>query len=475
MGKCSLDESRVLIVGGGIAGIQCALDVAAAGLSAIVVERAPSVGGVMAMLDKTFPTLDCSVCIEAPKMLDLAALGGIRLLAHSELAALDGKPGEFRAEVVQKPRHVLADCTACGKCSEVCPVEVAAEFDQGTGKRKAIYMPHPYSVPRSYTLDLDACRRSGGGCRECWVVCREQVGHNLIDFWQKPVRLELSVGAVVVATGLEPWDPTPLAEYGYGRYPNVITALQLERYLSSAGPTRGSVPALGAEGAPRVAFIQCVGSRDVRWRDYCSRVCCTYTAKQACLIKDHYRNSDVVVFFVDRRYYGKDYDALYRRARNLGVEYRRGRPADVRPADKGKRLAVCYEDTIRGGVIEETFDLVVLATAAQPASGLVGLAGVLGVELDASGFLREPDPLRRPLETTREGIFVCGFAKGPADVAESVAQATAAAGRAVAAARASCASWRRTEAVLQDGPRPALPQPLFLADEPALGQTERST
>lgn len=469
-----MDGPSVLIVGGGIAGIQCALDVAEAGLSAIVVERAPSVGGAMAMLDKTFPTLDCSVCIEAPKMLDLAALGGIRLLAYSELASLDGKPGEFRAEVIQKPRHVLADCTACGKCAEVCPVEVTSEFDQGTGRRKAIYVPHPYSVPRSYTLDLEACRRSGGGCRECWVVCREEVGHNLIDFWQKPVRLELTVGSVVVATGLEPWDPTPLAEYGYGRHPNVITAPQLERYLSSAGPTRGSVPGLSAAGdPPRVAFIQCVGSRDVRWRDYCSRVCCTYAAKQAVLIKDHYRNCDVVVFFIDRRYYGKDYDALYRRARDLGVQYRRGRPAEVRPVDKGRRLAVCYEDTVRGGVIEEVFDLVVLATAALPASGLVGLARVLGVELDPTGFVREPDPLRRPLETTREGIFVCGFARGPADVAESVAQATAAAGRAVAAARA--ARRRTGPALRQDGPHPALSQPLLLADGLALHATGRAT
>lgn len=469
-----MEAPSVLVVGGGIAGIQCALDVAEAGLTAIVVERAPSVGGAMAMLDKTFPTLDCSVCIEAPKMLDLAALGGIRLLAYSELAALEGKPGEFRAEVIQKPRHVLADCTACGKCAEVCPVEVASEFDQGTGKRKAIYMSHPYAVPRTYTLDLEACRRWGGGCRECWVVCRDEVGHNLIDFWQKPVRLELAVGSVVVATGLEPWDPTPLAEYGYGRHPNVITAVQLERYLSSAGPTRGSVPGLSAAGdPPRVAFIQCVGSRDVRWQDYCSKVCCTYATKQAVLIKDHYRNCDVVVFFIDRRYYGKDYDTLYRRARDLGVQYRRGRPAEVRPVDKGKRLAVSYEDTVRGGVIEETFDLVVLSTATQPASGLVGLARVLGVELDAAGFLREPDPLRRPLETTREGVFVCGFAKGPADVAESVAQATAAAGRAAAAARAS---RRRIEPVpRQDGSHPALPERLPLADAPAQHPTERVT
>jgi heterodisulfide reductase subunit A len=460
---------NVLIIGGGIAGIQCALDVAEAGLGAVVVERSPSVGGAMAMLDKTFPTLDCSVCIEAPKMLDLAALSGIRLLAYSDLVALDGNAGGFRAEIVQRPRHVLADCTACGKCAEVCPVEVAGEFDHGAGKRKAIYMPHPYAVPRTYTLDLEACRRLGGGCRECWVVCRQEVGHNLIDFWQKPTRLELEVASVVVATGLEPWDPTPLAEYGYGRHPNVITAPQLERYLSSAGPTRGSVPALGGEGSPRVAFIQCVGSRDVRWRDYCSRVCCTYATKQAVLIKDHYRRCDAVVFFIDRRYYGKDYDALYQRARSLGVEYRRGRPAEVRPVERGKKLAVCYEDTVRGKVIEESFDLVVLSTATQPASGLAGLARVLGVDLDATGFLREPDPLRRPLETTRAGVFVCGFAKGPADVAESVAQATTAAGRAVAAARAS---GRGTEPVVaRGGPSPALPE---LADAGARRATGKA-
>ncbi|MBI2964319.1 MAG: CoB--CoM heterodisulfide reductase iron-sulfur subunit A family protein [Deltaproteobacteria bacterium] len=427
-------DSDVLVLGGGIAGIQCALDVADAGLGAVLVERAPSIGGTMAMLDKTFPTLDCSVCIEAPKMLDLSSTRGIRLVAHADLVALEGGAGAFRATVIQRPRHVLPDCTACGRCEEVCPVEVPAEFDQGTRRRKAIFMPHVHSVPRTYTLDLEACRRWGGGCRECWVVCREEVGHNLIDFWQKPETLTLNVASVVVATGLQPWDPTPLEEYAYGRERNVITAAQLERLLNSAGPTQGSVPVLAREGRPRVALIQCVGSRDLRWMDYCSKVCCTYAAKQAVLVKEQCPRSEVVVFFMDRRYYGKDYDVLYRRARSLGVEYRRGRPWRVAGIERGERLSICYEDTTGGGVREEAFDLVVLCAALQPPSDQPALARILGVDLDGAGFLREPDPLRRPLETTRPGVFACGFARGPADVAEAVAQATAAAASAAAMA-----------------------------------------
>jgi heterodisulfide reductase subunit A len=425
--------NSVLIIGGGIAGIQAVLDVAEAGFTAYIVESEPSLGGKMAMLDKTFPTNDCSICMGSPKMLDTVVNTNIQLLTYAEIKEVKGSVGDFTVLVTEKARHVRDDCTACGKCEEVCIVKAPSEFDQGMVQRKAIYLPFPYAVPRVFTLDMDNCRKYGGGCRACIIACRDEEGKNCIDFWQRPKTRKLHVGSIIVATGYEMLNPSVIPEYGYGEYKNVITGLQFERLLNATGPTGGKIqrPSDG-ERPQKIAFIQCVASRDARGRTYCSKVCCMYATKQAVLTKEHYPDLEVYIFYIDRRFYGKGHWSLYRRAAEMGVRYIRSRPSKIVELSDHD-LKIKYENSETGQLEETRVGMIVLSTSLVPPRSNEKLSRILGISLDESSFFKEVDPLTRPFETEVEGIYICGFCREPADISESVAQASGAAAKAVSA------------------------------------------
>lgn len=427
----SQGNDSVLIIGGGIAGIQAALDIAEAGFSVYIVESDPSLGGKMAMLDKTFPTNDCSICMESPKMLDTVVNNRIQLFTYSEIKEIKGTAGDFTVKVAEKPRYVKDDCTACGKCEEVCIVKAPSEFDQGITQRKVIYLPFPYAVPRVFTLDMENCRKYGGGCRSCVIVCRDEEGKNCIDFWQRPRTREVHVGSIIVATGYEMLDPSVITEYGYGKHKNVISALQYERLLNATGPTGGRILRPSDSEKPRsIAFLQCVASRDTRGKQYCSKVCCMYATKQAVLTKEHHPDMEVFVYYIDRRFYGKGHWSLYQRALEMGVRYIRSRPGKV--VELGDQdLKIKYENSETGQLEEAKVGMLILSASLAPAGSNQKLARILGISLDEHHFFKEVDPLTKPFETGVEGIYICGFCREPSDISESVAQASGAAARAV--------------------------------------------
>lgn len=425
--------NSVLVIGGGIAGIQAALDIAEAGYTAYIVEAQPTLGGKMALLDKTFPTNDCSICMEAPKMLDTVVNPNIHVLSYCEIREVKGSVGNFTVTIEMKPRYVKDECTACGKCNEACIVKAKNEFEQNMTERKAIYLPFPYAVPRVFTLDMENCRKYGGGCRACVVACRDEEGKNCIDLWQRPKTKRLPVGSIIVATGYEMLSPVAILEYGFGVYKNVITALQLERLLNATGPTGGKLlrPSDGAE-PEGIAFIQCVASRDLRGKQYCSKVCCIYATKQAVLAKEHHPDPPVSIFYIDRRFYGKGHWSLYQRAEQMGIEYIRSRPSKITELSN-HNLKVRYEDSETGKVEEKKAGMIVLSVALAPPEGNRRLAKILGIPQDGSGFFAEAAPLKRPFETGVEGVYVCGFCREPSDISQAVAQASGAAAKAITA------------------------------------------
>jgi heterodisulfide reductase subunit A len=412
----------VLVIGGGIAGTQASLDLADAGFKVYLVESSPSVGGNMARLDKTFPTGDCAMCTMAPKLVELVRHPNIEVLTCSEVESISGRAGEYVARIRKKPRFIREElCTGCGECSEVCPVLVPNEFDVNIGARNAIYIPHPQATPLVYTLDKNYCI----SCGLCEAVCDVDA----IDFEQKEEIRELRVGAIIVTTGYEPFDPSALAEYGFGSYENVLTNLQFERLLSPSGPTGGHImrPSDGRE--PRViAFVQCVGSRDERHYPYCSQICCMASTKEAIVAKEHIPGLKSYIFYMDLRSFGKGFQEYVDRAKKeYGVEYIRSRVARISRGNDGK-LVVGYEDTEQGRYAELEADLVVLAPALKPASGAVELARKLGIEVDEYGFFLS-NAENRPLES-KKGIYLAGTCLAPRDIPDSVAQASGAAAKA---------------------------------------------
>jgi len=413
-----------LVIGGGIAGIQCALDIADAGYDVYLVEREPSIGGHMAQLDKTFPTLDCSACVLTPKMVDVARHDKIKLISYAEVESVEGYIGNFKVVVRKKARYVDEEkCTGCGDCAKVCPVTIANEFDMGLGARKAAYIPFPQAVPLVYTLARDKCMR----CGLCEVVCEA----GAINFEEKDEEIELEVGAIVVATGYDLFNPVVEPNYGY-EYDEVITGLEFERLCNASGPTGGKIEIKGKE-PKEVVFISCVGSREKEvgggeGNEYCSRVCCMYIAKQAHLVKEHIPDANVTVFYTDVRAFGKGYEEFYQRVKAEGVNYiRRELREGIKVEKENGKLKV--KALCEGQLVEKEADLVVLATGIIPRTDVLELAKKLKITQSGDKFFMEAHPKLRPIDTLTDGIFLAGCCQSPKDIPDSVAQASAAASR----------------------------------------------
>ncbi|MEM4728179.1 MAG: hydrogenase iron-sulfur subunit [Thermoplasmata archaeon] len=419
-------EGDVLVVGAGITGMQAAIDIADKGFRVIVIDKSSTIGGNMVKLDKTFPTNDCSICTCAPKMVEVARHPNITLITYAELAKLDGAVGNFTAHIFRKSKYVdPSRCTGCGDCAAVCPVEVINPFDEKLSKRKAIYIEFPQAVPIVYTIDYEHCT----GCGSCERVCEPKA----ISFLEKSEDIEVHIGSVVVATGFELFEPLEMRrEYGYGKYPNVISAMQYERLLSSFGPTEGKIlrPSDGAK-PKSIAWIQCVGSRSKQLGfPYCSRVCCMYATKEASITKEADPSTDVTIFYMDMRAFGKDFQQYYENAKKLGVNFIRARPSSVYQ-NPDKSLTVRYLDTHTRELREKTVDLLVLSTAIVPSKDNRKLARILEIEVDESGFFRSADILSNPTQSTREGVFLAGCNQGPKDIPDSVSMGSGAAARAI--------------------------------------------
>ncbi len=422
-------NKSVMVVGGGVAGIQAALDCANGGLKVVLVEKDTTIGGKMAKLDKTFPTVDCSSCVLGPLMVDVAQHPNINLHAYSEIEEVNGYVGNFEIKVKKKASYVDWDaCTGCGLCVEKCPSRKATDFfNEKLATTKAINIPFPQAIPKKAKIDPDFCMKiQKDKCGVCAKVCPSEA----IDFTQKDEFITENVGAVVAATGFDLFDWTVYGQYGGGKYPDVITSLQYERMLSASGPSEGHIkrPSDGKE-PKNVVFIQCVGSRDKSvGRPYCSGFCCMYTAKQTILTKDHIPDSQSHVFYMDIRSPGKLYDEFTRRAmEEYGANYIRGRVSMIYP--KGDNLVVRGADTLMGAQVEIDADLVVLAVGAEASVGATDLAKKLRISYDAYGFFMEGHPKLKPVETNTAGVYLAGACQGPKDIPASVAQGSAAASK----------------------------------------------
>jgi heterodisulfide reductase subunit A len=437
-------RGTVLVAGGGIAGVQAALDLADSGFYVHLVEDSPAIGGRMSQLDKTFPTNDCSACILSPKLVECGRHLNINLLTLSEVVSIDGEPGSFSVLVRQRPRYVDPDkCIACGACAEKCPKKVDNGFDMGLGKRKAVYLTYPQAVPLKYAIDPEQCiwLKKPGRCGACAKACPA----GAINFDDTVKEHRLDVGAVVMAPGFRPFDPSGLDFTGYGRLPNVVTSMEFERLLSPSGPCMGHMerPSDGKE-PERIAWLQCVGSRDINraCHGYCSSVCCMYAIKQAVIAREHSESGNLSadIFFMDMRTPGKDFEAYYNRASGEGVNFHRSRVHSILPAGDSGNLMLRYADE-SGEIRHEEFDLVVLSVGLEMDRKAMELADRLGVGLDSDNFIATS--AFRPVETTRKGIFVCGAASEPKDIPQSVMEASAAACE--AGIMLSDARWADTE------------------------------
>ena len=429
----SAGESRVikraLVIGGGIAGIQTALDIADAGYKVDIVEKSPSIGGRMSQLDKTFPTLDCSACILTPKMVEAAAHENITIHTYSEVEKVSGYVGNFTVDIRKKARYVdLNKCTGCGVCQEKCPSKKTLnEFNRGLNTRTAIYTPFAQAIPNVPVIDAASCiKMKTGKCGICEKFC--QAG--AIDYTQTDEIVTEQYGAIVVATGFDTIKLDKYGEYAYNESKDVITSLELERIMNAAGPTGGHLERLSDGKAPKeIVFIQCVGSRcaDSRGKPYCSKICCMYTAKHAMLIRDKYPNTNVTVFYIDVRTPGKNFDEFYRRAvEDYGVNYIKGQVGKVAPQSDGS-LLVQGVDLLENKQILKKADMVVLATAIEPNPDVRKIATMLTASIDTNSFLTEAHPKLRPVESPTAGVFLSGVCQGPKDIPETVAQAGAAA------------------------------------------------
>jgi len=414
-------NKKAIVIGGGIAGITAALNIANNGYKVILVEKDSSIGGKMAMLSETFPTLDCSQCILTPKMVEASQHENIELITYSEVVGVSGFVGNFKVKIKQKAKYVdWTTCNGCGDCIEQCPIHWPAEFEKELGDRKAIYRPFPQAVPNKVVIDMDSCIE----CMVCQVFC----SLDSVDFSQKDVIVEEEVGAIVIATGYNLYSLTNMSEYGSGEIEDVIDGLAFERLLSSSGPTGGVVKRPSDGKIPKdVVFIQCAGSRDPEnHMPYCSKICCMYTAKHAMLYKHRVHDGQAYVFYMDIRSGGKDYEEFVQRViEEEEVIYLRGKVSRLYEED-GK-VVVCGTDTLSNRNIEIKADLVVTATAIRPADNIEQISKLFKIGINKNGFLTEAHPKLRPVESLTAGIYLAGCAQSPRDIPDTVAQASGAA------------------------------------------------
>lgn len=424
---------RALVIGGGIAGIQTALDIAEAGFDVDIVEKQPTIGGKMTQIDKTFPTLDCAACILTPKMVDCAQNEKIHIYAYSEVESVSGFVGNFTVKIKKKARFVdTAKCTGCGVCTEKCPKKnVPNEFNLGMDNRRAIYIPFAQAVPKVATIDADNCNMlKNGKCGVCAKVCTA----GAIDYKQQDEIIEEQYGAIVAATGYNPISLEKYDEFAYSQSKDVVTSLEFERLTNAAGPTSGQLLRPSDGKHPHtIVFVQCVGSRDTSGcgKEYCSKICCMYTAKHAMLTREKYPDTDVYVFYIDVRTPGKLFDEFYRRAvEQYGVHYIKGMVGKVAPRADGK-LLVQASDLIANEQLHIEADMVVLAAAIEPDKSARSIATMLTASMDTNDFFTEAHPKLRPVESPTAGVFLSGVCQGPKDIPETVSQASAAAAKVI--------------------------------------------
>jgi len=418
-------ERSALVIGGGVAGIEASLSIAKGGYKTWLVEKSPTIGGVMAQLDKTFPTLDCSACILTPKMVDAAREPNINLMVNSEIVSLEGAAGNFTVKIKRRPRYTTDDCSGCGACTAACVLKnrIPDEFNYGISKRGAAYIPFPQAVPLKAVIDGENCLLVKSG--KCAKKCVEACERNCIDFNQKEEIIEIKVGAIIVATGFKQFDPARLSKYGYGLYPDVISGLQFERLTNASGPTGGKVLTSKGEKPKSIAILHCVGSRDENTNRYCSRVCCMYALKHAHLAMEK-TGAEVFNFYMDMRAFGKGYDEFYNRIQSEGAHFIRGKVAEI--TEKEGRLLLRAEDTLAGSIVELPADLVILAAGIEPCADADRLSEILHINRTADGFFMEAHPKLNPVETPSSGIYLAGCSQGPKDIPDTVCQAKACAG-----------------------------------------------
>ncbi|MGP8323879.1 MAG: FAD-dependent oxidoreductase, partial [Methanosarcinaceae archaeon] len=417
----------VAVAGGGVAGIQSTIDLANSGLKVYLIESSTSIGGKMAQLDKTFPTMDCSMCTLSPKLAEVARHPNIELLTYSEITDIKGEAGDFTVRVKKKATFVDPNkCTACGLCVSKCPVKLPDEYNEGENKRKAIYLAFPQAVPRVYTIDSKHCLYlTRSKCGNCASVCE----NDAINYDDKDKEIEINVGSIILSTGFEPFDATKLEQYRPD-HPDVITSLQFERQLSSSGPFEGHVTLSDGTHPKRIAWIQCIGSRspEIGHRN-CSSVCCMYATKEAMVAMEHDPKLETTIFNIDVRAFGKGFEEFYQKARKkTGVRFINSRPSGVEVDPLTNKLSLKYEIENGNGIRQEEFDMVVLSIGLTPSKSSKQLANIAGVEMDDLGFVRTK--IDSPVETSRSGIFVSGAMQAPKDIPDTVADASGAASKA---------------------------------------------
>jgi len=417
-------KKSALVIGGGVGGCQAALDLGDMDFDVTLVERELSIGGIMAQLDKTFPTMDCSICILGPKLVDVGRHSKIKLITNAEIESVSGFIGNFDAKVKINPRYVdMTKCDGCGACVDVCPVILPNEYDMNLKPKKAIYSMLAQAVPLRFAIDDEKCIKCG--------LCQKACEKNAVDFNQKPTYLEFKVGTIINAIGGDTFDARQKPEYGYGRHENVFTSMEFERVICASGPTGGHFIRPDGKHVKRAAFIQCVGSRDETCgRPYCSFYCCIASIKEARLIKEHDPDAEIYIFYMDMRTFGKNWEELYTRARGEGLIFIRGRPSEIRENPDNKNPIIVVENTLTGELMEVEVDAAILAVGIGPNRDSEKISHMLHIPRDNYGFFFEAHPKLRPVDTPVDGIFLAGTTAQPRDIKDSVMSGSACASRA---------------------------------------------